>query len=632
MIGGKDDGPVLKVNRREMRSTAPRVSRTFETGPTLSGCKRPRLLVRMEAFSMQLGRDGEGVRSRVNGALRSIMAMNRRVRPSFSETFVAPHPPQGATEVLRYQVGDASVMVQTLPNETEGYYLLEPPEYRYSRAYVALVEDARRALLDEAPEDMQVDTPAQVRAWVERRGAEVIAGKARERGVDLGDDRTAQRHQVRQLATVLGRYTAGLGIIEHLLSDPRVQDVFVDAPADANPLYVILGNRDDPDLPTRCVTNIRLSQPEVDGLVARLRHASGRAFSESRPYLEHDLEDLNSRVTVIGRPLSPSGTAIAFRRHATTPWTLPKLIAADSLSPMAAGLLSFLVDGQSTILVAGGRGAGKTSLLGALLQEFPRAQRVLTIEDTLELPVAEMQALGYKVQSMRVQSTLGTEGEMTADDALRLALRLGDSAMVLGEVRGQEARTLYEAMRAGNAGSSVMGTIHGTSARAVHDRVVHDLGIPKEAFRATDVVVVAGLRRPGGSQRQRRRVVEISEVDKESSRTGKFLEIMGYDGRMDGLKDKGLKLSDRIREIGESWGMTLDEALDNIRARARIREVMVKTAETQKRPELLEPEWVAEANNAFWSLVEDMDGDGDRDFGSLADSWESWWREVARDA
>lgn len=632
MIGGKDDGPVLKVDRRERRSSAPRVTRTFETGPPLSGCKRPRLLVRMEAFSMQLARDGEGVRSRVNGALRSVMASNRRVRPSFSETFVAPNPPQGATEALRYQVTDASVKIHALPNETEGYYLLEPPEYRYSRAYVALVEDARRALLDEAPVDMQVDTPAQVRAWVERRGAEVIARAARERGVDLGDDRTTQRHQVRQLAAVLGRYTAGLGIIEHLLSDPRVQDVFVDAPADANPLYVILGNREDSDLPTRCVTNIRLSQPEVEGLVARLRHASGRPFSESRPYLEHDLEDLNSRVTVIGRPLSPSGTAIAFRRHASTPWTLPKLIAADSLSPMAAGLLSFLVDGQSTILVAGGRGAGKTSLLGALLQEFPRAQRVLTIEDTLELPVAEMQALGYKVQSMRVQSTLGTEGEMTADDALRLALRLGDSAMVLGEVRGQEARTLYEAMRAGNAGSSVMGTIHGTSGRAVHDRVVHDLGIPKEAFRATDVVVVAGLRRPGGSQRQRRRVVEVSEVDKESTRAGKFRELMGYDGRMDGLKDKGLKLSDRIREIGESWGLTMDQALDNIRARARIREVMVKTAEAQKRPELLEPEWVAEANNAFWSLVEDMGGEGDRDFGRLAGSWESWWREVTRDA
>ncbi len=629
MIGG-EDGPVLTVVRKPKRSLAPSVSREFgETRQTVY--KRPRLLTKMEALASQMGKGGDDVRSRVNGALRSVMARNRRVRPSFSETFVAPHPPQGAKVAASYEIDTASVHIHTLVNETEGYYLLEPPEYRYSTEEVALVEHARRRLLEEAPEDVQVETPAQVRVWVEHRGEELIAQAARERGVDLGPDRTAQRTQVRQLAATLGRYTAGLGVIEHLLTDPRVQDVFIDAPADTNPVHIIMGSPDGADLPSRCITNIRLSQPEVEGLVARLRHASGRPFSEARPYLEHDLEDLNSRVTVIGRPLSPSGTAIAFRRHATIPWTLPKLIAADSLSPLAAGLLSFLVDGQSTILVAGGRGAGKTSLLGALLQEFPRGQRILTIEDTLELPVEEMQTLGYKVQAMRVQSTLGTEGEMSADDALRLALRLGDSALILGEVRGREARTLYEAMRAGNAGSAVLGTIHGTSARAVHDRVVHDLGIPTEAFRATDVVVVAGLRRPGGAQRQLRRIVEISELDKSSRKNGRFRDLMSYDGRKDSLKDLGLKLSDRIQAIADSWDLTMEEAMANIRSRALIRETMVRTAKEQDRPELLEPEWVAESNNAFWSLVEDMNREGDTDFRRLSEDWEAWWEGVTKD-
>ena len=185
-------------------------------------------------------------------------------------------------------------------------------------------------------------------------------------------------------------------------------------------------------------------------------------------------------------------------------------------------------------------------------------------------------------------------------------------------------------MRAGNAGSAVMGTIHGTSARGVHDRVVHDLGIPKEAFGATDVVVVAGLRRPGGSQRQLRRVVEIAEVDKSSTRSGKFRDLLSYDGRKDGLKDRGLKLSDRIKYIATSWGLSMDEAMANIRARARIREIMVETSIKEGRPELLEPDWGAEANNAFWSLVEDMDGEEDRDFPGLTDGWKAWWEEVTR--
>jgi type II secretory ATPase GspE/PulE/Tfp pilus assembly ATPase PilB-like protein len=232
---------------------------------------------------------------------------------------------------------------------------------------------------------------------------------------------------------------------------------------------------------------------------------------------------------------------------------------------------------------------------------------------------------------MRVQSTLGTEGELSADEALRLALRLGDSALVLGEVRGKEASTLYEAMRAGNAGSSVLGTIHGTSARAVYDRVVHDMGISGEAFRATDVVVVAGLRRPGGAQRQLRRVVEVSEVDKTASRPGRFSDLMTYDVQGDDLKPHALKLSDRVAAIAEAWGLSTDEAMTNIRARARIRETMVRTSTEMGRPELLDPEWVAEANNAFWSLVEDMNRDGDRDFDRLADAWEAWWKEVTRD-
>jgi hypothetical protein len=338
---------------------------------------------RMKGFSSKLGGTPLEVRARIDGALRSVMARNRRVRPSFSDTFVAPQPPKGAREVSTHRVGSALVRLHTITNDTEGFYLLEPPEYRLPTGEVAVVEAARRRLLVEAPEDLQVETPAQVRAWVERRGQTRIAEAARERGLKLGTDRASERSRVRELSSTLGRYTAGLGVIEHLLADPMVQDVFIDAPADTNPVYVILGNTEGAVVPSRCRTNIRLSQSEVEGLVSRLRHASGRPFSESRPYLEHDLEELNTRVTVIGRPLSPSGIAIAFRRHSSTPWTLPKLIAAGSLSPLAAGLLSFLVDGQSTILVAGGRGAGKTSLLGALLQEFPRSHRVLTIEDTL---------------------------------------------------------------------------------------------------------------------------------------------------------------------------------------------------------------------------------------------------------
>jgi type IV secretory pathway ATPase VirB11/archaellum biosynthesis ATPase len=325
-------------------------------------------------------------------------------------------------------------------------------------------------------------------------------------------------------------------------------------------------------------------------------------------------------VTAIGKPLSPEGVAIALRRHSTEPWTLPRLVAARSLSPLAAGLLSFLVDGQSTILVAGSRGAGKTSLVGALMLEFPRSQRILTIEDTLELPAEAMKTLGYKLQSMQVRSSLGGMGEMGADEALRLSLRLGESAIVMGEVRGQEARTLYEAMRAGTAGSAVLGTIHGNSARAVHERVVHDMGIPSRAFSATDIVVVAGLRRPFGAHRTVRRITEISEVVKDGE--GQFRELLAYDEASDALVEKAdLASSERIGAIARSFNFTPQQAVESIRLRAQVRQDMVSFSAERGNVSVLGARWVADANDALWGALEK-----DRtDFSAALEEWRGWF-------
>jgi type IV secretory pathway ATPase VirB11/archaellum biosynthesis ATPase len=104
-----------------------------------------------------------------------------------------------------------------------------------------------------------------------------------------------------------------------------------------------------------------------------------------------------------------------------------------------------------------------------------------------------MRKMGYKVQSMLVDDRMDGDSLSRANEALRVSLRLGESAIVLGEVRGEEARTLYQSMRTGRAGSSILGTIHGDSARTVYERVVHDMGISPEAFMATDILVTLGV-------------------------------------------------------------------------------------------------------------------------------------------
>jgi len=221
---------------------------------------------------------------------------------------------------------------------------------------------------------------------------------------------------------------------------------------------------------------------------------------------------------------------------------------------------------------------------------------------------------------MQVQSSLGGTGEMTADDALRLSLRLGESAIVMGEVRGQEARTLYEAMRAGTAGSSVLGTIHGNSAKAVYERVVHDMGISARAFSATDIVVVAGLRRPLGAHRTVRRILEISEVVKGAE--GQFRELMTYNERTDSLVESDqLRSSERIGAITSAWGISVDEALLGIRLRARIMEEMVSFARNHNNPSVLGAKWVAESNDALWGAQEKHRSD----HAAALEEWKRWF-------
>ena len=549
---------------------------------------------------------------------KKLLVRTMKTRPGFAEAWVGESSREGFERIAKYNISTASVNIYAIPGSTEVLYQLGPREYAMPEAETRLVYQAKQELARRVPDDLLSSNPQTMKERGRKVAREILSELMRSMSVDAV--RLDRLGGLDFLTEVLLRHSIGYGVLEYLLEDAHIQDIYIDAPADENPVHVIIGDVGDERANGKCLTNIILSEREVKSLVSRLRYESGRPFSESMPVLETDIHEYDTRVTVIGRPLSPEGIAIALRRHSVEPWTLPKLIGRGSISPLAAGLLSFLIDGRSTILVAGSRGAGKSSLLGAMMLEFPLNQRILTIEDTLELPTAKMQELGYKVQSLFVQSAIGGTGDRTADDALRVSLRLGESAIVLGEVRGREARTLYEAMRSGSAGSAVLGTIHGNSARSVFERIVYDLDIHAEAFSATDIVVVCGLVRPGGRQRQVRRVTNISELVKDAE-PGTFRDLLVYDETSDTLVEtEDFQTSSRLERISQDWGISLDEAISNIRARARMREMMVELA-TQQNPKLLSPSAVVKMNNKYWSLVDEF---GTGESARLLEEWSSW--------
>lgn len=551
------------------------------------------------------------------------------IKPIFFDSYIKMFPPDDAIFMKKYEIErkgkGIEVSLYSLSSRPEKLYFILPPEYNLDKEYLLLLQEVKEDLAKHRPRDTSFMEEEMAREYFMKFAKEKIKEIAESRNINL------KMEELEMLSDIFAKYTAGLGILEDLLMDKNIQDIYINAPVESNPVHIVWQGEE-------YTSNIYFSENDVETLSSRFRSISGRPFSEASPILDMGLEDYKARIAAISAPLTPKGVAFAIRRHSITPWTLPKFISNKMLSPLAAGLLSFFIDGQATILIAGSRGAGKSSLLSSLILEIPQRYRILTIEDTPEIPVEELQSLGYKIQSLITQPITAMEGTgIEPEMALRTALRLGESVLILGEVRGDETKVLFEAMRVGAAGNIVLGTIHGATTRDVFERIVYDIGVPSTSFKATDVVVVAAPIRIGGGIEKRRRVIQISEVVKKG--WGKdvdpdkiFADIMKYDAKDDELKATDLLdmgQSEIIELIAMQWGMSIEEALENISLRKKIKEEIARKGE--RKPSLMEAPAVRDANNAFWLLIEESKEEhGKPDHKEVEKKWMKWYRDYSK--
>jgi type IV secretory pathway ATPase VirB11/archaellum biosynthesis ATPase len=422
-------------------------------------------------------------------------ALRPNVGPTVARSRVATRPPPGATLRGRYEL-DTGAVVRRYGGDGLDTYHLTPAEHRLDAEATATLAAAYRRLA---------------------RGSVTGGDRAPARAVRTAAD---VDQPVETLVAALRKHTLGLGVIEDCFADPAVTDAFVTAPVDENRIRV----RHDGET---LRTNVRLTTDGADALASRFRRSSGRAFSRASPTLAAtaDAGDRRVRVAGVTAPVS-DGVGFTFRAHDESAFRLSDLVENGTLDPAAAGFLSVAVRRGAATLLAGARGAGKTTLLGALLWELPVDVRTVLIEDTPELPVGELQSTGRDVQPLRVATGDGSSIEPT--EALRTALRLGDGAIVVGEVRGEEARVLYEAMRVGAADGAVLGTIHGGGGESVRERVVTDLGVPETAFADTNLVVTLEAYDDGDGRKRRLRAVE--EVRRTNEGVG-FASLVD-DGRL----------------------------------------------------------------------------------------------------
>jgi len=218
---------------------------------------------------------------------------------------------------------------------------------------------------------------------------------------------------------------------------------------------------------------------------------------------------------------------------------------------------------------------------------------------------------------MKVRSALlKTSTEVEASEGIRTSLRLGDSSLILGEVRSTEAKSLYEAMRVGALANVVAGTIHGSSPYSVFDRVVNDLEVPVTSFKATDLIIVANVVKSPDGLTSFRRITRITEVRKHWIKDplveGGFVDLFRYNVEKDELEPTQELIngdSEVIKSVASTvkgWAGNWDAVWDNIVLRGKILQEIVNVAEEKKLPELLEAEFISLSNTVFHKLSEEV--------------------------
>jgi pilus assembly protein CpaF len=304
-----------------------------------------------------------------------------------------------------------------------------------------------------------------------------------------------------QLVTEILDEVFGLGPLQPLLADPTISDILVN-----NSNIVYLERRGKLER-----ASIRFSDDEhlmriIDRIVSRI----GRRVDESSPMVDARLSD-GSRVNVIIPPLSLDGPCVSIRRFGTDPLTEADLLDYGTMTPDMLNLLKACVQGKLNLLISGGTGAGKTTLLNVLSGYIPSSERIITIEDAAELQLKQEHVVRLETRPPNIEG----KGAIKQRQLVINSLRMRPDRIVVGEVRGDEAIDMLQAMNTGHEGS--LTTVHANSPRDALSRIetmvsMANLNLPDKAARqqiASALQVVVQISRlPDGS----RKVVSISEI------------------------------------------------------------------------------------------------------------------------
>ena len=357
------------------------------------------------------------------------------------------------------------------------------------RLHRKLLEDINLSALEKLPEET-------LRSHVQELVAQyVLAERLALNTQELGDF----------VSEILDEMT-GLGPLEPLLKDPAVNDILINGHEN---VYVERAGILEPTL-------VRFKdESHLLRIVNKIVSGVGRRVDEAHPMCDARLPD-GSRVNVAVRPVAIDGPLMSIRKFSKKPYNLNKLVEVGALRPPMADLLAAAVRARVTLIISGGTGSGKTTMLNALSAFISQTERLITIEDAAELQLQQPHVGRMETRPPSVEG----RGEIRQRDLVKNALRMRPDRVILGECRGEEAFDMLQAMNTGHEGS--MATVHANTPRDALSRLEQMIGM------AGLPMTIASIRSQIAAAI--RIIVQLSRLSDGKRRVMSIAEITGLEG------------------------------------------------------------------------------------------------------